>query len=112
MNSILIIEDDIEQLDSLRDVLGVAGYATMCAQNGREALDLLRDSEPPAIILLDLTVMNGRQFLARKRNHPALVKVPVVAMSGTTTERPQGAVAFMRKPIIAANLLKLINGYC
>ncbi len=56
MHSILIVEDDIALRDALSDVLELAGYPTRCAQNGREALDLLRTPPWPAIILLDLNL--------------------------------------------------------
>ena len=114
MHSILIVEDDIGLRDALSEVLELAGYPTRCAQNGREALDLLRTPPWPTIILLDLNlpVMNGWQFLVQKRNDPALVRVPVVVMSGTSTERPQGAAGFLRKPISAPALLRVINSYC
>ena len=114
MHSILIVDDDISLLDALSDALEIAGYPTRRAQNGREALDFLRTSPRPAMILLDLNmpVMNGWQFLAKKRNDPALVKVPVVAMSGVSMERPQGATGFLRKPISAPALLKVIEDYC
>ena len=114
MHSILIVDDDLELLDALSDVLEVEGYATKRAQSGREALDVLRIPPGPAIVLLDLTmpVMNGWQFLAHKRNDPAFVKVPVVAMSGTSTERPQGVAGFLQKPINAPTLLNMVKRYC
>jgi CheY-like chemotaxis protein len=114
VRSILIVEDDIDQLDALSNVLELAGYSTRCAQNGKEALDVLRTPPSPAIILLDLNmpVMNGWQFLAQKRSDPALVKVPVVAISGASTERPQGVAGFLRKPISPPAFLKVIRGYC
>jgi CheY-like chemotaxis protein len=114
MHSILIIEDDVSELDALSEVLECAGYATTWAQNGQQALDLLRTTPTPAMILLDLNlpVMNGQQFLDRKRNDPALVKLPVVVISGISTERPQGAAGFLRKPISIHALLKIVSGYC
>jgi CheY-like chemotaxis protein len=76
----LIIEDDIGLLDALSDVLELAGYSIKRALNDREALDFLRKPPWPAVILLDrdlgMSVISGGQFLARKRNHPGLVRVP------------------------------------
>jgi CheY-like chemotaxis protein len=115
VHSILIVDDDVSELDTLSEVLEYAGYPTTCAHNGKEALDLLRTTTPStAMILLDLNlpVMNGWQFLDRKRNDPALVKLPVVVISGSSTERPQGAAGFLRKPISVPALLKVVNGYC
>jgi chemotaxis family two-component system sensor histidine kinase/response regulator PixL len=114
VHSILIIEDDIDQRDALSYLLEDAGYSTRCARNGKEALDILRVPPRPAMILLDLNlpVMNGWQFLSEKRNDSTLVKVPVVVMSGAWTERPLGALAFLRKPISLPALLKLVSGCC
>jgi CheY-like chemotaxis protein len=111
---ILIVDDDVNELDAISEVLEYAGYSTACAQDGEQALDLLRTTPSPAMILLDLNlpVMNGWQFLHRKSNDPALVKLPVVVISGTDTDRPQGAAGFLRKPISVPALLKVVNGYC
>jgi CheY-like chemotaxis protein len=83
-------------------------------QNGEQALDLLRSPSSPAMILLDLNlpVMNGWQFLDRKRNDPALVKLPVVVITGATTEKPQGAAGFLRKPISVPALLNVVKSRC
>jgi CheY-like chemotaxis protein len=114
VHSILIVDDDVNELDTLSEVLEYAGYSTTCAHNGKEALDLLRITPSPAMILLDLhlPVMNGWQFLDHKRNDPALVKLPVVVISGSSTERPQGAAGFLRKPISVPALLNVVDGYC
>ena len=114
LHSILIVEDELDQLDALSEILELAGYSTRRAQNGREALDLLRTPPLPSIILLDLKmpVMNGWQFLVKKLNDSALVKVPVVVMSAAVTPRPQGAAAFIQKPISAPALLNVVGTYC
>jgi CheY-like chemotaxis protein len=114
VHSILIVDDDVSELDTLSEVLECAGYSTISDQNGKQALDLLRTTPSPAMILLDLNlpVMNGWQFLERKRNDPALVKLPVVVISGAATERPKGAAGFLRKPISLPALLNVVSGCC
>jgi CheY-like chemotaxis protein len=114
MHSILIIDDDIFLADVLSGILEQAGYSVNHAQNASEALDLLRAPPSPGVILLDLNVpvMNGWQFLARKCHDPALAKVPVIAMSGSSTEPPEGAAFFLRKPISVRSLLNIVKTYC
>lgn len=65
MHPISIVDDDVRELEILSDVLELAGYSTMCAQSGKEALDLLCTAPAPAMILLDLKlpIMSGWQFL-------------------------------------------------
>jgi CheY-like chemotaxis protein len=114
MHSILIIEDDTFLADTMSELLELAGYSVKHAPNASEALDLLRLQPSPAIILLDLNmpVMNGWEFLARRCHNPALATVPVIAMSGSSTELPQGAAFFLRKPISVRSLLNVIKTYC
>lgn len=62
---ILIVEDDIDLNEAYQLILSSAGYTVLSAFNGREALDLLKDKEEPAIIFLDLRmpVLDGIGFL-------------------------------------------------
>ena len=46
MRRILLVEDDPDVRDALRLVLDQAGYEVVCAGEGREALDRLRESMP------------------------------------------------------------------
>ena len=77
---ILVVDDDPDIRDSLREVLEDEGYEVACVGNGREALDHLKTANPrPCVILLDLMmpVMDGWQFRkeqkqdADDRRHPA-----------------------------------------
>src|SRR5579862_4602951 len=63
-SGILIVDDDPDIRDSLKEVLEDEGYEVNGVANGREALDYLRKSPRPCVILLDLMmpVMDGWQF--------------------------------------------------
>ena len=63
---ILVVEDDPDAREALIDVLEISGYSAEPAGNGREAIDLLRQSSLPSLIILDLQmpVMNGWEFRA------------------------------------------------
>jgi CheY-like chemotaxis protein len=52
--TVLVADDDPNICDTVRDILVAEGYGVLKAQNGIEALDLLRSTSPPLVVLLDL----------------------------------------------------------
>lgn len=54
MKQILIIEDDRNIQELLRQELNDEGYSTSIASNGKEALSILKNSDKPDLIILDL----------------------------------------------------------
>src|ERR1043165_863029 len=102
---ILVIEDDEDISDSLRDLLEGEGYRVATAANGREGIDALkRQGRHPCMVLLDLMmpVMNGWQFLEVKGQDQGLAAIPVVVVSAyrdkaaSVREETEG---FVTKPI-------------
>ncbi len=111
---ILVIEDDDDIRETIRDVLQDEGYRVDTAANGREAIDHLQDGHLPAVILLDLMmpVMNGAEFLDELSADPRLVTIPVIVVSAWP--RHSGRVgghstAYVRKPIDLRELLGQIE---
>lgn len=91
---VLIVEDDADIRDVVKQCLVDCGYTVKTAVNGQEALDLLDREymrravgEPPpmpSVILLDimLPVMSGMDFYAvLRRSRPQFASVPVIIMS-------------------------------
>jgi len=52
--TVLVADDDPDIRETVRDILEAEGYGVLKAQNGLEALDLLRATSPPLVVLLDL----------------------------------------------------------
>jgi CheY-like chemotaxis protein len=111
MPAILIVDDDTDLRDALAEVFAAAGYAVTTAANGREALACL-DEHRPDVILLDMMmpVMDGREFLKRKRARPAVADIPVIVASASTSDEVPGATAMFDKPCDVEKLLRTVAG--
>jgi two-component system response regulator CpxR len=118
---VLVVDDDDDIRTAVQEVLEGEGYPTAGACNGREALEMLRSTEPlPALILLDLMMpeMDGWELLVRMDEIPNLHRIPVALMSAhpsirrafdkTTKESAKrvGTSLLLPKPL---NLLRLLS---
>ena len=113
---VLIVEDDADLREMMAHLLGLEGFGATSVANGREALEYLRHSDKPDVILLDLMmpVMDGWEFRREQQSDPALAHVPVVVMSaldGPRTANVQ-ANAVLKKPLDFDRLLQLVRSYC
>jgi CheY-like chemotaxis protein len=111
VKSILLVEDDALTRGAMKTVLEWEGYQVHCAANGQEALDLLREGERPALILLDLKmpVLDGREFREHQKRDPDLAAIPVLAISGADASSLD-AVGQVRKPFEPKELLAAVWG--
>ena len=102
---VLVVDDDDSIREALCDLLDDAGFATVGARHGLEALKVLAASEEaPSFILLDLMmpVMDGWAFCDSRRKSSALRDIPVIAISAvdlSESNRPTDIDAFLAKPI-------------
>lgn len=112
---ILIVDDHREIRQVMAELLEINGYQVAGAANGREALALLEEHEPPCLILLDLMmpVMNGWEFLAELRGREDLAGLPVVVVSAYEDRAPRDQVqAVIKKPIEFPRLLRQVEIFC
>jgi two-component system, chemotaxis family, chemotaxis protein CheY len=114
---ILIVEDQSETREALSALLTAEGYDVVCAANGQEALERLRETEP-ALILLDyaMPVMDGRQFREAQKRNPRWSSIPVILLTAhkhtSFAARSIDAVAILQKPVDYDALRPLIERHC
>lgn len=107
--TVLVVDDDADVTDTMREILEDEGHRVMVANNGRQALELARSVRPDLVLLdLEMPEMDGRHFLALVRATPELASVQVVVLSGSADARSLGAEA-VTKPLRLDTLLGLID---
>lgn len=72
ITSILVVDDDTAIRETLRDVLEDSGYTVIESQDGLRALEYLRKSPTPMIVLLDLMMpqLDGSALLGAVAGDP------------------------------------------
>jgi len=114
MSTILIVDDDRDILDLERFILESEGYRVWIAENGLVALDKIKASGLPDLIILDMVmpVMNGWEF-AKALRGSSLGPVPIVVISaaGDAEERAKavGAERWLDKPFQIQDLLEIVR---
>ncbi|MFT6902101.1 MAG: CheY-like chemotaxis protein [Colwellia sp.] len=115
---ILMVDDDIRNLYALSSVLEGKGLDITSAQNGREALVLLKNTKNKFdIILMDIMmpVMDGYEAMREIRKDNKINNIPIIALTAKAQAEDKqmcidaGANDYMSKPIDHEQLLLLLN---
>jgi two-component system sensor histidine kinase/response regulator len=116
-NKILIIEDDEDLRENLKEILQYNDFEVLTANNGKEALELLDKNEFDLIISdLLMPVMDGLSFMANIKKRSGLENTPFILLSGIPGIDDhrygieQGADDYLHKPISSQSLLKAVYG--
>ena len=111
---VLVVEDEKESRDTLRELLELEGYQVQTATNGQEALDALtaRGAEI-CIVLLDLfmPVMDGWQVIDRLRADGRLAETKIVIITSAAHRAPAGIPVF-EKPLDLDKVMGEVQRLC
>ncbi|WP_158623959.1 response regulator [Corallococcus llansteffanensis] len=109
---ILLIEDEEDIRDAVSTLLEMEGFRVEQCVHGEDAWAWLTCHERPNLVLLDLMmpVMDGQSFLLRLSQERLLTDVPIVVLSGSPF-KPEGAVAYLRKPVSVNQLLEMVRRF-
>jgi CheY-like chemotaxis protein len=118
---ILIVDDDEDIRETLRDALTFEGYEAVTTNNGAEALKYLQQSTIlPGLIILDLMmpVMDGSKFIEviNADYKDTLAKIPLILAtakgSHTNVTNSELAHERIKKPIELDDLYSIVGKYC
>ena len=109
---ILVIEDDHALCDLYRSTLRAAGYAVVGVEDGLDALRVIENTKPGAVVLdLALPRLNGQEVFKDLRANVATRSIPVIVVTATDTsnlDRSQFACV-LEKPISAEELMDAVH---
>ncbi|NWF61887.1 MAG: response regulator [Fischerella sp.] len=106
MNTVLVVEDGLADLELISSYLQQAGYHVIRAKSSEEAEEKLMQSQPDLIFLdVILPGKSGFEMCREIKNNPATDKIPVVFCSTKNSDVDKmwgnmlGADAYISKPI-------------
>lgn len=116
--SILLVDDQPDFLENVCIALEAAGYHTVSASDGLEAISALASSHVDLIVSdIGMPHMGGYQLFQRVRQNPGWAKIPFVFLTGyeflSENEilygKKLGIRGYLTKPIRAAELLLAVE---
>ena len=115
---ILVVEDQMDNRQILRDLLCNAGYQLVEAENGEEALVALSKQRPDLILMdIQLPVMDGYETTRRIRANPDLQTIPIIAVTSYALAGDEakalavGCDAYVAKPYSPRQLLAKVREF-
>ena len=115
---ILVVEDQEDSRQIIRDTLAVTGYEIVEATNGEEALAAVAKQRPDLILMdIQLPIMDGYTATRQIRIDPALRSVPIIAVTSYALSeekekaRAAGCNDYVPKPFSPRELLAKIRNF-
>jgi len=114
---ILVIDDNVEFLEELKDMLEMGGYDVRTLSDSSEVLNVALEHKPDLILLdLKMSPKSGFQIADETRNSLHLKDTPIIAMTGFFTEKQHylmmklcGIQTSILKPFWPVNLISKIE---
>ena len=115
---IVIVEDQADNRQIIRDMLGTTDYEITEAENGEQALVAIAKERPDLILMdIQLPIMDGYEATRRIKDDPTTKSIPIIAvtsyaLSGDEQKaRAAGCDDFVLKPYSPRQLLTKIRQY-
>jgi len=111
---VLIIDDELEVIDHLKDFFDLRGFRTATAATGEEGLKLM-EQEKPTLVLLDMKLGAGisgmevlRQAKQNKSDSQIVVITAVDDQNVASLSIGLGAIDYITKPFKVMDLEKIV----
>lgn len=114
--TILVVDDEPANLMILEEVLSLAGYAPITADNGKDAVRKAHENCPD-LILLDIMMPeeDGFAVIKKLKKNPQTAAIPVIFLTGSSDIEHKlrgfrlGAVDYIVKPFYPEEVMARIN---
>jgi len=118
--TVLIVDDEQDVVDFLSMALEDAGFETVFANDGMEALGKMKEKAPD-IISLDVVMPGGSgvKFYRELKKNSAWASIPVIVVTGHARDELgktdfhemtlSGPGVYLEKPVTAASYVRAIN---
>jgi two-component system cell cycle response regulator DivK len=95
---ILVVEDQEDNRQILRDLLASADYEMDEAENGQEALDAVAKQRPDLILMdIQLPIMDGYEATRRIKAMPEFKSIPIIVVTSYALSGDEGKARDFRK---------------
>ena len=116
--TILVVEDQEDNRQILRDLLASSGFLMIEAHDGQQALAMARSQRPDLILMdIQLPLVDGYEATRSIKRDPELKHIPVIAVTSYALSgdeeraREAGCDAYVAKPYSTRNLLAKIGQF-
>ena len=112
---VLLVDDDIEIMESMRTVLESKGYEILVARDGNQGL-VMAESEVPDLVVLDMMMPKRSGFLVLeklRRSRPDPMRVIMITANEGSRHKAYaemlGVDDYIRKPFAMDRLLQSVD---
>ncbi len=116
---ILVVEDNEKNMKLFRDVLLAAGYRTLEATTGGQAIELATEHSADLVLMdIQLPDLDGVEALGRLRADERTASIPVLALTAQAMEGDRerflaaGFDGYLSKPVNIAELVATVKHHC
>jgi DNA-binding response OmpR family regulator len=116
--TVLVIDDDPDIRDLLRDALEARGFRVVCAPDGETGLAKAVKA-PPDLVILDMMMPRVSGFVVLERlKHDHRLPVPVIMLTGHDSDHQRayaeclGVDLYLNKPVRPAVLFQAVERFC
>jgi CheY-like chemotaxis protein len=115
----LIVDDDVRNIFAMTSVLEQHRMTVVSAENGRDAIDLLRSTPGIDIVLMDIMMpeMDGYDTIRAIRRIPSFGRLPILAVTAKAMKGDRekcieaGAWDYLPKPIDSMQMLSMCRSW-
>jgi CheY-like chemotaxis protein len=114
---VLVVDDDARNIFALTSLLENHGMEVLSATNGRQAVEILKNSDNLNVVLMDIMMpeMDGYETMREIRREPRFRTLPILALTAKAMKGDRekcleaGASDYIAKPVNTEQLLSLLR---